>query len=71
MKSIGVVLVVLGIAALVYGGFGYDRERTVLDLGQIRATATEHKTLALPPIVGVLVILGGLAMVFLPLRRTT
>jgi len=71
MRTIGALIVVLGIAALVYGGFSDDRDRAVLDLGQIRASATEHRALPLPPLVGAVAILCGLVMVFMPLRRVT
>jgi hypothetical protein len=62
MRIIGIVLVVLGVLALAYGGIGYDRQRTVLDVGPLKATATEHKTLPLSPIVGGLALLGGIIL---------
>ena len=62
MKIAGLILVTLGILALVYGGFSYNRERTVLDLGGIKATATEHHSVPLSPIVGVVAIVGGLLL---------
>ena len=33
MKNLGIVFVVLGVLALVYGGVRYKRDRTVLDVG--------------------------------------
>jgi uncharacterized membrane protein YidH (DUF202 family) len=36
MKSIGFVLVVLGLLALVYGGVSYNREKTIIDVGSSR-----------------------------------
>jgi hypothetical protein len=62
MRIIGIVLMVLGVLALAYGGIGYDRQRTVLDVGPLKATATEHKTLPLSPIVGGLALLGGIIL---------
>jgi uncharacterized membrane protein YidH (DUF202 family) len=62
MRLLGIVLVVLGIVALIYGGIGYDKETTVLDVGGIKATATEHKKLPIAPIVGVIAIVGGVAL---------
>ena len=69
MKTAGLVLVTLGIFALVYGGFSYNRERTVLDVGPIKATTTEHHTIPFSPIVGVVAIIGGLLLVVTPGRR--
>jgi hypothetical protein len=62
MKLLGIALVVLGIVALIYGGVGYDRQKTVIDVGGIKATATEHKSLPMAPIVGVALLIGGVAL---------
>ena len=70
MKTMGFVLLVLGILALVYGGITYSRERTVIDLGPIQATATEQRNIPFSPIVGGIAIVGGLALLLAQRRRT-
>jgi uncharacterized membrane protein YidH (DUF202 family) len=62
MRSIGIVLVVVGVVALVYGGINYNRERTVLKVGSVSVTATEHRNIPVPAIAGVVVLVGGLAL---------
>lgn len=69
MRLLGIVLVVLGIVALIYGGIGYNKETTILDVGGIKATATEHKQLPIAPIVGVIAIIGGVALMMASKRR--
>ena len=69
MKSAGIVLVVLGVLALVFGGIRYSREKTVVDLGPIKATTTEHHTLPISPIAGTIAIVGGLLLLVTPGRR--
>jgi uncharacterized membrane protein YidH (DUF202 family) len=69
MRVAGIVLIVLGLIALVYGGIGYNRERTVIDIGPIKATATEHHTLPVSPIAGTIAILAGILLVVTPGRR--
>ena len=69
MKIVSLALVIIGIVALVYGGISYNRERTILDVGGIRATATEHKTTLLPPLVGLLALTGGVALLAVDKRR--
>jgi uncharacterized membrane protein len=69
MKAIGFLLVVLGVLALVYGGVTYNRERTVLDVGPFKATATEQKNIPLSPIVGGIALLGGILLLMAPRKR--
>jgi hypothetical protein len=70
MKIVGVALVILGIAALVYGGIGYTRQTTILDVGGIKATATEHKTIPIAPVAGAIALIGGIVILVVPrLRR--
>ena len=69
MRIIGIVLVVLGILALVYGGFSYNKNRTVLKMGSVSVTATEHKTIPIPAVAGVVVLIGGGALLVLSKRR--
>lgn len=69
MKIIGVVLVVLGVVTLIYGGINYTKQKTVLEVGSFKATATEQKTFPVPPIVGALSLLGGAALLVVDRRR--
>ena len=39
MAVVGVVLIVLGLAALAYGGITYTSRETVIDVGPLHATA--------------------------------
>jgi uncharacterized membrane protein YidH (DUF202 family) len=64
MKTLAVVLIVLGVLALAYGGFTYTREKKVIDLGPIQASRKETSTVPLPPILGVAAILGGGIILF-------
>lgn len=71
MKIVGVALVILGIVALVYGGIGYTRQTTILEVGGIKATATEHKTIPIASVAGAIALIGGIVLLVAPrLRRT-
>lgn len=63
MRTIGIVLVIAGVLALVYGGFSYTQNRNVLRVGSLEVTATEHKTFPIPVAVGAVVLIGGLVLV--------
>jgi len=63
MKSgtlFGLALVVLGVIALAYQGINYTTHKKVVDIGPIEATREEHKTIPLPPILGVVALVGGI-----------
>jgi len=70
MRSIGIVLVVLGVVALIYGGINYNKNRTVLEVGSMKVTATEHKRIPVPAVVGAVVLVGGVAMLVVGRRRS-
>ncbi len=60
---VGIVLVVLGVVALVYGRITYTREEKVIDIGPIEATAERRETIPLPPLLGGLSLVGGVALI--------
>ncbi len=67
----GVVLIVLGVAALVYQGITYTTRETVIDIGPIHATADRQKRVSLPPVVGIAAVAGGVALLFAGGRMPT
>jgi len=70
MRIIGFILTAIGVLALVYGGISYHRDRTVVDLGPIQATATEQHNVPLSPIVGSILVLGGVLLMVMRRRQT-
>ena len=60
----GILLIVLGVIALAYQGITYTTHKKVIDLGPIQATKEEHNTIPLPPIVGGIALIGGIALLF-------
>jgi hypothetical protein len=59
---VGIALIVLGIAALAYQGITYTTRETVIDIGPLTATAERERTFPLPPIVGGVAVLAGVAL---------
>jgi uncharacterized membrane protein HdeD (DUF308 family) len=66
---LGVLLIVAGLAALAYQGFTYTRREKVIDLGPIQATAERERTVPLPPVVGIVAVAAGIALVFAGVRK--
>ena len=69
MKIAAIVLIVLGVLALAYGGFSYTREKKVVDLGPLQATTRTRETVPVPPLLGVAAIAGGIAMLVVSARK--
>ena len=69
MRIVGVILVIIGLVGLLWGGFSWTEERTVVDIGPIEARAQERETLPISPIVGGLALVAGLVLLVVPSRR--
>ena len=63
MRTMGAVLLLLGIVALVYGGVSWTRKDKVIDAGPIEVTADKRESVALPPLLGLALVAGGLVLV--------
>jgi hypothetical protein len=66
---IGIILIVIGIIALAYGGITYTKREKVLDLGPIQATAEKQKTIPFPPVLGGICLVGGIVLVIVGSRK--
>ena len=62
MKALGVLLVVIGVVALVYGGFSFTRKDKVVDAGPIEITKDKKDSVALPPLAGGVMLVAGVAL---------
>jgi uncharacterized membrane protein HdeD (DUF308 family) len=69
MKLVGIVLIVIGLVALAYGGFTYTTREKVLDIGPIEATAERRHTIPLPPVLGAIALVGGIALMIAGAKR--
>ncbi len=61
-KVLGLVLIVLGIIGIAWGGFTYTTQEKVIDVGPIHATREKTHNLPIPPIAGALALIGGIAL---------
>jgi drug/metabolite transporter (DMT)-like permease len=71
LKIAGILLIVLGVAALIYGGFTFTSQKKAVDMGPIQIDKTEHHSLPIPPILGVVAILGGGFLAFSGARKNS
>jgi drug/metabolite transporter (DMT)-like permease len=66
---VGVILIVLGVLGLALGGFSFTRKEKVLDLGPIEASADKKESVAIPPLLGALAVVGGVVLVAAGAKR--
>ena len=67
---IGVVLIALGLAGLVFQGITYTTREKVVDIGGLHVTAETRKTVPIPLIAGGLALAGGIAVVVVASRKS-
>jgi hypothetical protein len=64
-----IILIVLGILALAYQGITYTSRKKVIDTGPLQAATKTDKTFPLPPVLGGLALMGGVALVIVGSRK--
>lgn len=72
MKStgiVGIILIIAGVIVLIYGGITYTTHKTLFKAGPVQATAKTHKTVPLPPVLGVILLAGGIVLVVVGGKR--
>lgn len=67
---VGVVCIVLGLAALAYQGITYTTREKVIDVGPVQVTAEKEHTIWLPPLLGVVALGTGVVLVVVGVRRS-
>jgi hypothetical protein len=64
VKVIAIVLIVGGALGLIYGGFSYTKDTTVVKLGPLEVSAKQKETVNVPLWAGVgAIVVGGLLLV--------
>jgi uncharacterized membrane protein YidH (DUF202 family) len=62
-RLIGLLLIVGGVLALIYGGFTYTRHTSAADVGPLHLSVQHRQTVAVPIWAGIgVIVLGGLVI---------
>lgn len=67
----GLVLIILGLVALLAGGISYTKTTKVLDIGPLQASTQEHKTIPMSPVLGIVGLVAGIALMAIPSKSRT
>ncbi|HMB69000.1 MAG TPA: hypothetical protein VKU85_06795 [bacterium] len=69
MTVVGLLLVVLGAAGLLYGGITWTKNRETTDLGLFEVTVEDKEHLSIHPAIGGLLIVAGGAVLWSGRRK--
>jgi len=58
-KTLGIVLIVVGIAMLIWTGFSYTKKEKIVDAGPIQISADKEKSVNWPPYAGGIILVAG------------
>jgi hypothetical protein len=65
---LAVILIIIGVIALAYGGFNFTTKEKVAEVGPLKLEKNKTHSVPLPPILGVLALLGGVALLVVSRR---
>ena len=58
-KTVGLILIFIGIAMLVWTGFTYTKKEKLVDAGPIQISADKEKSVNWPPYAGGIILVAG------------
>jgi uncharacterized membrane protein len=61
-KTLGIILLVVGIAMLIWSGFTYTKKEKVVDAGPIQISADKEHSVNWPPYAGGILVIGGIVL---------
>ncbi len=64
-KKVGIVSIVIGLLMLIYGGFNYNPSEKKVNTSSFNVSNEKFNNLQWPPLTGVLLLAGGIAIVVL------
>ena len=67
---VGIALILLGIVAFAYQGISYTSREKIIDVGPLQASVDTKKTIPLSPLLGGLVLVGGIVLVVVGAKKS-
>jgi hypothetical protein len=65
---IAAILIVIGVIALAYGGLSFTTKEKVAEVGPLKLEKDKTHSVSLPPILGVVALVGGIALLVVSRR---
>ena len=68
-RPLGLILAVVGVCLLIYGVIGVEHQTANIDIGGIKATATEHHSTPWATVLGIVALVAGAAVIVSSSKR--
>lgn len=65
---VAILLIVLGIVAFTYQGFTYTTRSKGVDIGSLHMSTEKEHHIPVPPIIGAIALIGGIALLIVDKR---
>ena len=62
-RTLGIVLIIIGAAMLIWTGFSYTKKEKVVDAGPLQISVNKQKSVNWPPYLGGILLIGGIVIV--------
>ena len=69
MKIVAIILIVIGILGLIYGGITYTKKTHDVDLGPVEFSVKEKETVNVPVWAGVAAVIAGVLLLVVPRKK--
>ncbi len=69
MKALGIILIVAGSIMMIITGVNFVTKKKVVDLGKVEISKTENNPVSWSPIVGVVLLAGGIGVLLAGKRK--
>lgn len=67
-RTIGFILIVLGVLMFIWTGFSYTKKEKVVDAGPVHISADKEHSVNWPPYAGGFLVIGGVILVLISRR---
>jgi hypothetical protein len=69
MKAVGIILIVVGLVGLIWGGISWTDRETVVDLGGLQVQSEDRDSFPISPVAGGICLAAGAALLIAGSRR--
>jgi len=71
MRLLGLILIAIGAIALAYQGITYVTRETIVEAGPVKVSADRERTIWIPPVIGGIAVIAGVALILSARREAT